>query len=73
MQYLCIKGVVTSQGVKHAGDIVSELPEFEAHILVSQGKLVEQAEARAQIVARDPQIEHRDPVAVRRPGRPRKD
>ncbi len=73
MQYLCIKGVVTSKGVKQAGDIVSDLPAFEAHVLVSQGKLVEQAEARAQIMTREPKIEHRDPVVTRRPGRPRKD
>ena len=73
MQYLCIKGVVTSKGVVQAGEIVSDLPEFEARVLISHGKLIEQAEARAQIIARDPDIDHRDPVVNRRPGRPRKD
>lgn len=74
MAFLCIKGVVTSQGVKNPGDVVDGLPAFEAHVLVSQGKLVEETEARAQIVTREPVIEHRDPVVAQRPrGRPRRD
>jgi hypothetical protein len=73
MAFLCIKGVVTSKGVVNAGDVIDELPEFEARVLIAQGKLVKEEEARAQIVTRDPVIEHRDPVVARPRGRPRKD
>jgi hypothetical protein len=68
MQYLCLKGVVTSNGTVEAGEICGPLPEFEARVLISQGKIIPYDEPE-EVVARGPVVEHRDP---RPRGRPRK-
>lgn len=66
MQYKCIRGVVSSEGVLAVGDIV-KLPSEEAVMLMAAGKLViAEEEVR---VAEAPVVEHRDPVMPRR-GRP---
>jgi hypothetical protein len=70
MNYICIKGVVTSNGPKAVGDIVGPLPPFEAHILMSQGKIAPYEEREEIVAAEAPAFEHRDPKPR---GRPRKD
>lgn len=69
MQYKCIRGTVTSNGPVDVGDVVS-LPDYEARILMGQGKIVPFAD-KAIRVAAAPVVEHRDPVAPAKRGRPR--
>jgi hypothetical protein len=38
MQYKCVRGVVTSNGPKAVGDVFS-LPDYEAQVLMGQGKI----------------------------------
>ena len=42
MQYKCIRGTVTSNGPVAVGDVVA-LPDYEARILMGQGKFVPHA------------------------------
>jgi len=70
MQYKCIRGVVSSEGVLAVGDIVT-LPSDEAVMLMAAGKLeIVGNEVR---VAEAPAIEHRDPVVARKGRPPRAD
>lgn len=79
--YECIRGVVLKSGVANPGDIV-ELTAHEAKVFAS--KFVPVREASVEFapepeieqdefrVAEAPAVEHRDPVAPRPRGRPRK-
>lgn len=73
--YECIRGVVLKNGVANPGDIV-ELTAHEAKVFAS--KFVPVREAPVEFapdefrVAEAPAVEHRDPVAPRPRGRPRK-
>lgn len=70
MQYKCIRGVVSSEGVLAVGDIV-KLPSEEAVILMAAGKLeIVGDEIR---VAEAPAIQHGDPVMPRKGRPPRAD
>ena len=69
MQYKCIRGTVTSNGPVAVGDVVS-LPDYEARILMGQGKFVPVA-ASGIVYPPAPVVEHRDPVAPAKRGRPR--
>ncbi len=68
MQYKCIRGTVTSNGPVAVGDVVS-LPDYEARILMGQGKFVPHVAEEVRYAA--PVVEHRDPVAPAKRGRPR--
>jgi cystathionine beta-lyase family protein involved in aluminum resistance len=68
MQYKCIRGAVTSSGPVAVGSVVA-LPDYEARVLMAQGKFIPHAEEEVRYVA--PVVEHRDPVAPAKRGRPR--
>jgi hypothetical protein len=50
MQYKCVRGVVTSNGPKAVGDVVS-LPDYEAKVLMAQGKMVPHHEEEIRTTA----------------------
>lgn len=50
MQYKCVRGVVTSNGPKAVGDVFS-LPDYEAKVLMAQGKLVPHHEEEIRTTA----------------------
>jgi|DEB0MinimDraft_10_1074344.scaffolds.fasta_scaffold214616_2 hypothetical protein len=50
MQYKCIRGVVTTKGPIAIGDTI-ELPDYEAKVLLAQGKLVPHHEEEIRTTA----------------------
>jgi hypothetical protein len=50
MQYKCVRGVVTSNGPKAAGDVFA-LPDYEAQVLMAQGKVVPHHEEEIRTTA----------------------
>ena len=50
MQYKCIRGVVTTKGPIAIGDTI-ELPDYEAKVLLSQGKLIPHHEEEIRTTA----------------------
>jgi len=50
MQYKCIRGVVTSNGSVAVGDVI-DLPDYEAKVLMAQGKLVPHHEEEIRTTA----------------------
>lgn len=50
MKFKCIRGVVTSNGPVAIGDVV-ELGDYEAKVLMSQGKFVPHDETEIRVAA----------------------
>lgn len=50
MKYKCIRGVVTSKGAAHAGDLV-DIDGHEAKVLLAQGKIVPHHEEEIRTTA----------------------
>jgi hypothetical protein len=50
MQYKCVRGVVTSKGAIAINDLV-ELPDYEAKVLMAQGKLIPHHEEEIRTTA----------------------
>lgn len=64
MKYKCIRGVVTSTGPVSVGAVI-ELGDYEAKVLMSQGKFVPYSEPEQVRVAEAPAFETREPVKRR--------
>jgi leucyl aminopeptidase (aminopeptidase T) len=70
--YKCIRGVVTSKGPIAIGETVEGLGDFEARVLIAQGKIVEaQAESAPEVLrtTEETGVTHRDPVFPKRKNR----
>lgn len=63
MKFKCIRGVVTSAGPVSIGQVV-ELPDYEAKVLMSQGKFVPHDEVEVKAAAA-PTYEKRIPAPAK--------
>lgn len=68
MKYKCIRGVVTSGGPVAIGAVI-ELADYEAKVLMAQGKFIPYSEPEQVRVAAAPAFETREPVTTNRRGR----
>jgi len=65
--YKIIRGLVTSQGPKQTGDLVTDLPDREAEIFMAQGRIVPHNETVIKAASVD--VTHRDPQPAKKRGR----